>query len=162
MTDGATVLGRPFWHPAVITATWFWSGLLPWVSGTWGSLAALPFGVAILHFLGPWALLGAAVLAFLGGWWASAVVLRGREEKDPGAIVVDEVAGQFIVLIAASLDWRHILAAFVLFRVADIVKPWPASWADRRVKGALGVMLDDIFAAIYALIILFALRQWWG
>lgn len=155
-------LGKPMWHPAALIATWFGSGLLPWISGTWGSLAALPFAWLILWYGGPMGLLVAAVAAFLIGWWASVVVLRGQKVSDPGEIVIDEVAGQFLVLVIVPPDLLYFLAGFLLFRAADIFKPWPASWADRRVKGGLGVMLDDIFAAFYAMAVLYGLRLWWG
>jgi phosphatidylglycerophosphatase A len=69
---------------------------------------------------------------------------------DPGAVVIDEVAGQWLTLAIAPLDPLAFLLGFVLFRVADVLKPWPASWLDRRVGGAFGVMIDDVAAALYA------------
>lgn len=162
MPARATGLARPLWHPATLIATWFGVGLLPWAPGTWGSLAALPLGWLVLHYLGRWELLGLAVLLFAAGCWASAASLRPEGEQDPGAIVIDEVAGQLLVLLAAAPTPRHFVAAFVLFRLADIVKPWPASWADRRLEGGLGVMADDALAALYALVILHALGLWWS
>jgi len=69
-------------------------------------------------------------------------------------VVIDEVAGQWLVLLAAPLDWRFYLAAFVLFRLFDIWKPFPIDWLDRTVKGGLGIMLDDVMAALCALILL--------
>lgn len=159
--DGNGALGKPMWHPACLLATWFGTGLLPWAPGTWGSLAALPFAWLILSYLGPAWLFIAASLVFLAGWWASSAMVRERDAKDPGHIVIDEVAGQLLVLVAAPLELRFFALGFALFRLADIVKPWPASWADRRLKGGLGVMADDVLAAVYALIILFALSIWW-
>ncbi len=70
---------------------------------------------------------------------------------DPGFIVIDEIAAQLLVLAAAPLDWRFYLAAFLLFRLFDIWKPFPVSWLDRNVKGGFGIMLDDVAAALYAL-----------
>ena len=136
-------------------ATWFGVGLLPWAPGTWGSLAALPCAWAIISFGGPTALVVASVMAFLVGCWASERVARESGQHDPGFIVIDEVAAQWLVLVAlyywlGPLDWRAYLAAFLLFRVFDIMKPWPARLVERRVKGGLGIMLDDIVAAIYA------------
>ena len=74
--------------------------------------------------------------------------------KDPGFIVVDEVAPQWLVLAATPLDWRAYLAAFLLFRVFDIAKPWPVRAIERRVAGGLGIMLDDVAAALYAILLL--------
>jgi len=132
-------------------ATWFGAGLMPKAPGTWGSLAALPFAWAILHYGGTWWLAGASLLVFLVGWWASAVYVAGAGTADPDEVVIDEVAGQWLTLLpAATLVWWHWAAGFALFRLFDIVKPWPVGWADRRVKGGLGVMLDDVIAALYA------------
>ena len=75
--------------------------------------------------------------------------------EDPGFIVVDEVAAQWLVLVAAPLDWRAYLAAFLLFRAFDIVKPWPVRAIERRVAGGVGIMLDDVAAALYAILLLF-------
>jgi phosphatidylglycerophosphatase A len=72
-------------------------------------------------------------------------------------VVIDEVAAQWLVLAAAPPHLLAYAAGFVLFRIADIVKPWPASWADRAVHGGLGIMLDDILAAVYAVIALLLL-----
>jgi phosphatidylglycerophosphatase A len=150
----ARELGLPWTHPASLVATWFGSGLLPWAPGTWGSLAALPCAWAIAAVAGAAGLVAAAAAVTALGWWASAVVARASRTKDPGAIVVDEVAGQWLTLglagAAAPLDPLAYAAGFALFRLFDIVKPWPASWADRRLPGGLGVMADDLVAALYA------------
>jgi len=96
----------------------------------------------------------AALLAFAAGCWASAAIAGASGRKDPEFIVVDEVAAQWAILVAAPLDWRAYLAAFLLFRVFDIAKPWPARMIERRVEGGLGIMLDDIVAALYAVLVL--------
>jgi phosphatidylglycerophosphatase A len=149
-------LGLPFWHPAALIATGFGVGLLPSAPGTWGSLAALPIGWAIHYLAGPMALAATAMAAFALGWWAAAKLVEASRLSDPGFIIIDEVAAQWLVLVAAPLDWRAYLAAFVLFRIFDIAKPWPIRAAERRVAGGLGVMLDDVLAALYALILLLA------
>jgi phosphatidylglycerophosphatase A len=143
-------LGLPFGHPAVLLATWFGAGLLPGAPGTWGSLAALPFAWLIAGYFGATGLLVAAAAAFLVGCWAAGVVSRAGGVQDPGAVVIDEVAGQWLVLAATPPHLVAYAIGFLLFRVADIVKPFPANWADRSVHGGLGVMLDDAFAAVYA------------
>ncbi len=140
----------PFRHPAAWLATWFGSGLLPWAPGTWGSLAALPPAWLVLHYLGPIGLAVAAVVVFALGQWAAGVYLARSDRHDPPEIVIDEVAGLMLALLPAAPDvWWQLALAFVLFRLFDIVKPWPARGADRKVPGALGVMLDDAIAGLY-------------
>ncbi|MCB2101333.1 MAG: phosphatidylglycerophosphatase A [Rhodobacterales bacterium] len=148
------------WAPATVLATWFWTGWLPGAPGTWGSLAALPVGWALSWWGGwPALLAGAAVVTALGTWAAGRYVADsgGGADADPGSVVVDEVAGQWIALLPAALEPLHVAAGFVLFRLFDIGKPWPVSWADRRVKGAWGIMLDDLLAGAYAAAVLFVL-----
>jgi phosphatidylglycerophosphatase A len=147
---GSSRLGLPIHHPAALLATWFGAGLLPGAPGTWGSLAALPFAWLIMTCAGALGLAAATGAVFLAGCWAAGAVVAAGGSKDPGSIVIDEVAGQWLVLIMAPTDLVAYAIGFLLFRIADIVKPWPASWADRRVSGGLGVMLDDILAALYA------------
>lgn len=139
-----------FWHPASLIATWFGSGLIPGIPGTWGSLAALPFAVAIAWYGGPWALLAAAALAFLAGLWASGVYAQASGKEDPGPVVIDEVAGQWLTLVLVPLDPVLYAAGFVAFRVFDVLKPWPANYFDQNLPGAWGIMTDDIAAAVYA------------
>lgn len=152
-------LSRPpaslgFAHPASLLATGFGIGLLPLAPGTWGSLAALPLAWLIAGTAGPWALLAASLVAAATGVWASGVYARASGVADNQSVVIDEIAGQWLALIAVPLNPLAYLAAFALFRLFDITKPWPANLADRNVKGGLGVMLDDIIAGIYALIVL--------
>jgi len=146
-------------NPGVLLATWFGSGLLPKAPGTWGSLAALPFAWLIAANAGPFGLAAATVLVFVVGVWASNVYVRHAGGDDPGPVVIDEVAGQWMTLAAIPVDLRYYLVGFVLFRLADIFKPWPASWADRSVKGGLGIMLDDVLAAVYSGGVLYALYR---
>ncbi len=153
----ATRLGLPFRHPAVVLATWFGAGLLPITPGSWGALAALPVAWAIRSLWGVPGLAIAAALVFALGWWAAAAVARASGLADPGAIVIDEVAAQWLVLLAAPRDLPAWAIAFVLFRLFDICKPWPIGWADRRIHGGFGIMLDDLLAAGYAALVLSAL-----
>jgi len=143
----------------MLLATWFGVGLVPRAPGTWGSLAALPvaWGISLLGGAGGLAL--AALTIFALGCWAAGIVARAGGVRDPGFIVVDEVAAQWLVLAAALRDLVHYALGFLLFRVADIMKPWPASWADRTVHGGFGIMLDDVLAAIYAALILLAIAR---
>lgn len=136
-------------HPAFWLATWFGSGKLGFAPGTCGSIAALPFAYAIQVSLGSQVLLAASALIFFIGWAAAAVYMRRTgQQGDPKEIVIDEVAGQWLLLSAFEPGWEGYLIALALFRVFDILKPWPVSLADRRIKGAFGVMFDDILAAL--------------
>lgn len=142
-------------------------GYLRPAPGTWGSLAALPMAY-VLHQFGGFLLLAlATVICMVVGVWAAEAMTRNRENMDPSEFVLDEVAGQFIALWAVSYPaWAHDIeitalwpgwiAAFVLFRLFDILKPGPVGWADRQ-KGATGVMMDDIIAGILAAICVAAL-----
>ena len=147
-------------HPAFLIATWFGAGLLPRAPGTWGSLAALPFAWALARWGGPAALAAATVAVLLIGWWAAAIYVRRSGIADPSEVVVDEVAGQWLTLVLVPPDPLLYLAGFALFRLFDIRKPWPVGWADREVGGGLGVMLDDVFAGIYAALIMAAIMAW--
>jgi phosphatidylglycerophosphatase A len=150
----ANRLGLPLPHPAALVATGCGIGLLPTAPGTWASFAALPFGWLLMTGFGPAGPLIAAVIAFAAGWWASALVAKASGIFDPGFVVIDEIAAQLLILSAAPLDWRFYLAAFLLFRLFDIWKPFPIDWLDRTVKGGFGIMLDDVAAAIYVLILI--------
>ncbi len=154
ITPSSTRLGLPTWHPAVVLATWFGVGLIPIAPGTWGSLGALPFAWAVSRAWGATGLGIAIAIVFFAGWWAAATVSKASGIKDPGFVVIDEVAGQWLVLLAAPRDPLAWVLAFVLFRIFDIWKPWPVRRADRDIAGGLGVMLDDLLAAVYAALVL--------
>lgn len=143
-------------HPAGWIALGFGSGLSPIAPGTAGSLAALLPWLALRH-LAPIYYAMALVVGFAAGIWACAVAIRALAVKDPSAVVWDEFVGQWIALAPLlwwPRGWLWILCGFILFRVFDIGKPWPVSWADRAVPGGLGVMLDDVFAGVYAALVL--------
>ena len=134
----------------ILLATGLGSGYLPKAPGTWGSLLAAGLAWPLAVAAGPWVLLPAAVLATVAGLWATRVYVTRTGAKDPGPVVIDEVAGQWLALAACPLDPLWWAAGFVAFRVADIAKPFPANWVDRRVDGAWGVMGDDLVAGAYA------------
>lgn len=140
--------------------TWFGFGLLPKAPGTWGSLAALPFAWFIYSYGGYQILLLATAGIFVVGVWMSGIAAAESGAEDPAEVVIDEVAGQWLTLVVVPPDFLLYAAGFVLFRVFDIWKPWPVSWADRNLKGGLGIMADDILAGVYAAVILFALKTW--
>ena len=147
-----------FRHLASWIATFGGSGLISPASGTWGTLAALPFGIYFLNTGGASLLLSIAVLFFILGLWASKHVEQMMREKDSGNIVVDEAVGLWIALIPSLYTNLSIALAFILFRIFDILKPFPIGWLDKRYKGAMGVMIDDVVAGIYAAFILIGLR----
>jgi phosphatidylglycerophosphatase A len=145
-----------------LIATFLFVGYLRPAPGTWGSLAALPAAWAVYALAGPWGVLAGIVLVCGAGYWATAIETRGKADHDPSEIVIDEVAGQWIALLPVLFGaanngvpvlalWPGWLAAFVLFRFFDIIKPGPVGWADRK-AGPLGVMLDDVIAGVLAAI----------
>lgn len=135
-------------------ATWFGCGMSPYVSGTVGSLGALPFAYAIQANYGGMALAASSILIFLLGCWASSQFLKhtGRTD-DASEVVVDEVAGQWLLLAALYPTWESYLTGFLLFRLFDIIKPWPVNLADRNITGGFGIMFDDMLAGIYPVIL---------
>ena len=143
-------------HPAGWIASGFGAGFSPFASGTVGSAVALvPW--LLLRGLSPWWWLVVIVAAFAIGVWASQVIVERLRIEDPGVIVWDEFVGQWIALWPLLL-WPRALVwvgvGFVLFRIFDVWKPWPVSWADGHVKGGFGAMLDDVLAGIYAALVL--------
>lgn len=136
--------------PAVLVSTGFGVGLVPGMPGTWGSVVALAVWYFALAGLAPWVTLLAAIATFGLGWVLSSHVGRRYDLGDDPSIVVDEIAGLWFALLWVPPEWWTALLAFVVFRVFDIAKPWPVSWADRSVKGGLGVMLDDLIAGLGA------------
>jgi phosphatidylglycerophosphatase A len=146
--------------PARLVTTALGIGHLRPAPGTWGSAAAVAAGLGINHGLGFPALAAAMLAAALGGLAAIRADLATRPagDTDPSEIVIDEVAGQWLALCfpAAAFWWRGMdivwpgwVAAFLFFRLFDIWKPWAVGRADRR-GDALGVMLDDLWAGLYA------------
>lgn len=148
-------------------ATIFGVGHLRPAPGTWGSLAAFPLAWG-LHVLGGWIVLLLATCGlFAIGLWATQAQTEGKDNHDPSEIVVDEVVGQWISLLPISIGasmmstsvlalWPGLVAAFIAFRLFDILKPGPVGWADRR-DDALGVMLDDVIAGVLGAVVVVAL-----
>lgn len=143
-----------------LIATFFYSGLLRPAPGTWGSLATLPFAYVLYALGGLSLVLGATVIVCCVGYWATAVELKTSQDPDPSEIVIDEVAGMMLALLPVFIGathagapvlalWPGWITAFAAFRLFDIWKPGPIGWADRQ-GGALGVMLDDIIAGVFA------------
>lgn len=143
-----------FKDPAIWLATWFGCGLMRPAPGTWGTIGALPFGILLFAWGGIPLLAVAIIGVCVAGYWAAGRFERQSGEHDSGAIVIDEVAGMWIALLPTALDISLVVAAFLLFRIFDILKPWPISWADKKLPGAVGVMADDIIAGIFAAVLI--------
>jgi phosphatidylglycerophosphatase A len=142
--------------PAVLLATWFGCGYAPVAPGTAGSAAAVLIAMALARWggLSPvhFALMGAAL--FLPAVWAAGKAEEAFARKDPGQVVVDEVLGQWIALAGArTLVPESWLAAFLLFRIFDIWKPWPVRRLE-RLPGGWGINADDAMAGVYAALVL--------
>jgi len=131
----------------------FGSGLAPKAPGTFGTLAAVPL-VALLLWLGNSYLLAFVLAGSVLGVYLCGQTARDVGEHDHGAIVWDEIIGFGITMLWLPLHWQTLVLGFVLFRLFDIVKPWPISWLDKRLHGDLGIMLDDILAGVAALLLL--------
>jgi phosphatidylglycerophosphatase A len=145
---------------AELIGTFFGLGRLKPGPGTWGSAGAMLSWAAIGHWLPNAALMPGAIiyaaLATIVGIPAATRVARACGREDPPHVVIDEVAGQMVTLIGAPLNWKALLAGFILFRVFDILKPPPVRQLERLPEGT-GIIVDDLGAGVYALIVLQAL-----
>lgn len=155
--------GRTTWAWAL--GTFFGAGLLKPGPGTYGSVAAVLLWWGAAHVCHPGVValavgtLVAAVGATLAGIPAATIVAREAGREDPVFVVIDEVAGQWIALIAMPPDWKHATLALLLFRVFDIWKPWPVRRLEELPDGT-GIMLDDVAAGALALVVGVALSHW--
>lgn len=140
--------------PDVLVGTGFGVGFLPLAPGTWGTLLGALVWWAAFADASPLAqVTAAATLAAGAGWLLHFLCARRRLHDDP-ALVLDEVAGVWVALLFVPPEPLLLVAACVLFRLFDIWKPWPVSWADRQVGGGLGVLLDDLLAGLLAFAVL--------
>ena len=145
-------------HPANFIALGAGAGLAPAAPGTFGTLVAIPLALVLRAYFGDVEFIAAIVLLFVVGAWASQVTGRNLGESDHGSIVVDEIAAFLLVLFFVGPDWVRVAFAFLLFRLFDIWKPPPIRQLDAAIKNGVGVMLDDLLAAAYTLVV-FALWQ---
>lgn len=162
-TEAAPVGRKTFW--AWTVATFFGAGLGKPGPGTWGSAAAVLLWAAAGWGLHPspremlLLLCGGIALTLLAGVPAASIVARESGRKDPGFVVIDEVAGQWITLLLSPINWRSAAIAFVLFRLFDITKPFPI----RRIEGlpgGWGIVFDDVAAGLYAWGVASLIRIW--
>lgn len=138
----------------------FGSGLMPVAPGTFGTIAAIPLylllaGLPLVYYL------AVVVLACIAGVWICASANRTLGSEDHSGIVWDEICGYLITMAGAPFAWSWAVTGFLLFRIFDIIKPWPIRAVERRVGGGLGVMLDDILAGLLALLCLQVLVRLW-
>lgn len=151
---------------AWLTGTFLGIGMLPGGPGTWAAATTAIIWYCAARIARPgsaWLTIGtliAMILVTLIGIPAASVVERESGRQDPGHVVIDEVAGQLTALLFVPLEAWHVVLAFVLFRVFDILKPPPVRQLE-RLHGGLGIMVDDLGAGIYALIIGLIVHHWW-
>ena len=139
---------------STILSTWFGVGYIPIMPGTAGSLIALPIALIIIESFGHAWFLALLLSVLLLGIIVSDQCRKRYKEKDPSRIVIDEVVGQWVSVLFIAPDILYYSFGFVLFRFFDILKPWPISWVDQHIENGLGIMLDDVLAGIFSLIIL--------
>ncbi len=149
-------------NPSHFLALGFGSGLLKPAPGTWGTLASIPVFLALIALAptGSIAYFGAVLLSFVFG-----VIICGKTASDVGvhdhsAIVWDEFVGFWITMAIVAPSWSNIVLGFVLFRLFDILKPWPIKVLDKSVHGGFGIMIDDVLAGVFAAGLLYAAQPY--
>ncbi|MFW5425807.1 MAG: phosphatidylglycerophosphatase A [Methylophagaceae bacterium] len=142
-------------RPACFLGLGFGSGLAPKAPGTFGTLAALPL-YWLMQDLPLITYISIVVLAFIAGIWICQKSAEWLQADDPSAVVWDEIVGYLITMIAAPSGWQWMVLGFVLFRFFDILKPWPINLADKAIHGGLGIMVDDVIAGVFSLVVI----QW--
>jgi len=138
-------------NPIHLLSFGFGSGLSPFASGTFGTLAAIPL-YYYMQYLPIGLYLVVVLLSFAVGVYICGVTSKALGVHDHGAIVWDEFVGYFITMIAVPSGWGYIIVGFFLFRVFDVFKPWPIHILDEKVSGGFGIMIDDVLAGVYALV----------
>ncbi len=146
--------------PYSLIATFLGSGLFIPAPGFWGSVMGAFAAWVISVSLGFYGVLGGFLVIVASGFWAIGEVEKRSDLSDSGVVVIDEVAAVFFMMLFVSfydLSIFYVVIGFFLFRLFDSFKPWPISWCDENIPGALGVMLDDMIAAVMTLISLYIL-----
>ena len=140
-------------NPLHFLALGFGSGLAAKAPGTFGTLAAVPLYLLLAQLPLSW-YLAVTLVCVLAGIYICDKAAKDMGVHDHGAIVWDEVTGLLITMIAAPAGLMWLIVGFVLFRLFDIIKPWPIRWLDAKVEGGFGIMIDDVLAGIFALVCL--------
>ena len=143
-----------FHHPAHFIALGAGSGLSPVAPGTFGTLVAIPISLLLRAYASDGVFIAVVAVLFAVGAWAAQVTGRDLGQPDDGAIVIDEIAAFALVLFFVGPEWLRVAIAFALFRAFDIVKPPPIRQLDAAMKNGVGVMLDDLLAGGYTLLVL--------
>jgi phosphatidylglycerophosphatase A len=156
-TEQVRVPTKLLLNPAHCLSLGFGSGLSPKMPGTMGTLIAIPLFL-LLPDVGWKIYLGIVIGAFVIGIFLCGYTAKALNVHDHPGIVWDEIVGYFITMFMVPKEWLWVLLGFILFRLFDIWKPWPISIADKHVKGGLGIMLDDVIAAFFALFIIQIIR----
>lgn len=140
-------------NPVHFLALGFGSGLMPKAPGTFGTLAAIPVYFLLKDLSITYYIISVFILSITG-----VAICQYTSDKlgvhDHPGIVIDEFAGYLITMIAVPFSWLWVVIGFVLFRLFDILKPWPISWLDKKVSGGFGIMIDDVLAGVFALAIM--------
>lgn len=146
---------------ALLVAEFFYCGRFPFMPGTMGSLGALIIWVPAVYYAWPcWLKILVILGLFALGLWASIYGIEHYKKIDPKQVVIDEVVGIGIPFLVVAPNIWEIILAFVLFRFFDILKPWPIHYVEKRFPDHWGIMLDDIVAGIFSLIVLMVIKVW--
>ena len=137
----------------MLVATGLGLGYLPKAPGTWGSLLGIPLHLLLIQ-LATKNYVIALLVIFVVGVFAAGSAEKIMDRRDPSLVVIDEVIGMLITLIGAPGKPLVIVAGFILFRIFDIAKPFPIRLIDQRLHGGLGIVMDDVLAGVFALIVL--------
>lgn len=140
-------------NPAHYFSFGFGSGLIPWAPGTMGTLAAMPIFLILQRLDNLWYIAVVAAL-FVAGIGLCGLTAKAMGVPDHSAIVWDEIVGYLVTMTALPTGWLWMVVGFILFRILDIIKPWPICWVDRQIHGGLGIMLDDLLAGLIACVMM--------
>lgn len=147
--------------PVLFLAFGFGSGLVKKAPGTMGTIAAIPVYYLLVQ-TNIWIYSVFTVISMLAGIWICGQAAEKLGEHDFGGIVWDEIAGYLVTMWVIGFSWQAVIVGFVLFRVFDIIKPWPIKLLDQHVQGGFGIMVDDVLAGVFAAIVLqlFIALEW--
>lgn len=141
-------------------ATWFKSGVITPMSGTWGTLFSMPLVYIVYMLFGFAGIAIASLVIFFIGLWAANKFEKESKTHDNSMIVIDETAGVLVGALALNGTLLSFILLFFLFRFFDVIKPWPIGWLDKKVDGGFGVMIDDVIAGLFTAIALWGIHEY--
>jgi len=144
--------------PVLCLAFGFGSGLAKKAPGTFGTLAAVPIYLVLVQ-TSSWIYSIVTIFCSIAGIWICGIAADKLGEHDFGGIVWDEIAGFLMTMWFVGFSWQNVMLGFVLFRIFDIIKPWPIKWIDQKVSGGFGIMLDDVIAGLIAGLLLYLISM---